>query len=51
MKRAHRAAHRRMWTWLLIAIPAILAVALGMRQDVDREIAPERLSPPAGETE
>ena len=46
MKRAHRAAHRRLWLGLAVLIPAILIVSLIIRQDGPFERPAVQIAPP-----
>jgi len=46
VQRAHRRVHARIWKALVILLPAIIVLALIIRQNGPREAAPVRLSPP-----
>lgn len=46
MKRAHRRAHRTLWLMLTVAIPAILAAAFLLRQDLAPDLPAQQLAPP-----
>jgi len=47
MLRSHRRAHARIWSLLACLLPAIILLALLIRQNGPRETPPEQLSPPA----
>jgi len=46
MLRAHRRTHARIWRVLAILLPAVILVALVIRQNGPREAAPVQLAPP-----
>jgi hypothetical protein len=50
MQQSHRRAHARIWTALAFLLPAIIIIALLIRQNGPREAPPVRLSPPPAAT-
>jgi len=46
MLRPHRRAHARIWTALALLLPAIIVVALVIRQNGPRETPPVQIKPP-----
>ncbi len=48
MQRLHRQAHARIWMVLALLLPAIIVLALVIRQNGPTEAPPVRLSAPQG---
>jgi hypothetical protein len=50
MQRSHRRAHARIWKVLAVLLPAIIVLALVVRQNGPTEAPPVMLSPPPAAT-
>lgn len=50
MKRAHRTAHARIWTWLGILLPLAFFSILALRQSPPADRPAVLIEAPAGET-